>query len=130
MQSQTTMVLCAPGCACMFCEVDKISRHPVYKARIQQIIEDFHDTADNKEWVSWQKKYSLWDADGLTTNGIREDGQYIWALHGHPVLDVLRCNVGTLPEEPDGVWNKVDRHLFESGCQTLRLRFDFLRPTH
>jgi hypothetical protein len=114
----------------MFCEVDKISRHPVYKARIQQIIEDFHDTADNKEWVSWQKKYSLWDADGLTTNGIREDGQYIWALRGHPVLDLLKCNVGTMPEESDSVWNRVDRDLFESGCQTLRLRFDFLRPTH
>jgi len=110
----------------MFCEVDKISRHPIYKARIQQLIKDFHDTAENKEWVNWQQKYSLWDADGLATNGIREDGQYIWVLRGHPVLDMLSCNVETLP---DDVWNKVDRHLFESGCETLRLRFDFLRPT-
>ena len=122
------MVLCAPGCVCMFCEIDKISRHPVYKARIQRLIQEFNETTDNKEWVNWQQKYGLWDVESLASNGIREEGQYIWALHGHPVLDMLRCNVGLLPEEPDGVWNRIDRTLFESACQTLRLRFDFLRP--
>jgi hypothetical protein len=112
----------------MFCELYKMARHPVYKARIQGLVEEFREATDLKEWANWRKKYSLWDAESLTTSGIREDGQHIWVLHGHPVLDLLRCNVGLLPHEPDGVWNRVDRSLFESGCQMLRLRFDFLRP--
>ena len=69
----------------MFCEVDKISRHPVYKARIQRLIEEFHETTDNQEWVNWQKKYSLWDADGLATNGTRI-GRFVRAARIRPCM--------------------------------------------
>ena len=119
------MVLCGFDCTCMECEMKLMAKHPVYKPRIQNLVDEFR--ADSNEFVSWQKKYSLWDAENLTITGIREEGPYIWAITGHPVLDILRCNVGILPDEPDGVWNVMDKNLFESGCLTLRLRFDFLR---
>jgi hypothetical protein len=123
------MPLCAAGCSCMFCGVNKMVEHPAYKARLQLLVGEFqHEVADSQEWKSWKKKYRSWNAENLDSCGVRTGNQFVWILKDHPVMDMVRCNVDIqTPNVTDGVWHELDRVLFDSCCQTLRARFDFLK---
>jgi len=103
--------------------------HPVFKARLQLLINEFHlEAENNQEWVEWKKKYKSWNGTNLDSYGVRRGDHYVWVLTNHPVMDLVRCNVNILTTKiTNGVWQELDSALFDCCCQTLRSRFDFLR---
>jgi hypothetical protein len=120
------MVMCAEGCQCIMCSVGKVCKHPAYKQKIQVLIEEFNEkTKDNPEWVNWQRTYPSWHAGNLDTCGVIDIGpECVWAIKGHPVLELMTCGVSI--EVKDVVWHKIEGELFKCCCQALRLRYDFL----
>lgn len=113
----------------MLCRVDTMIHHPVFKARLELLIDEYQgDTADNQEWIEWVKKYRAWNAETLDSYGVRRDGQNAFVILGHPVLDLIRANLDNLAMSvTEDAWQKIDCDLFDSCCQTLRLRFYFLK---
>jgi hypothetical protein len=106
-----------------------MAEHPAYKARLQLLVVEFErQVADSQEWKSWKKKYRSWNAENLDTCGVRSGDPCMWVLKDHPVMDMVRCNVDIqTPNVTDGVWHELDSALFDSCCQTLRTRFEFLQ---
>ena len=124
-----SMRICRDDCRCVLCCVDTMVENPGFRARLETLIEEFQrDTTHNQEWIDWQKKYRAWNANTLDSYGIRHDGHAVSVVAGHPVLDLIRCNVDNLGMQvTDDEWQKIDSDLFESCCLTLRLRFEFLK---